>query len=62
MAGVGNRLEKGYIPQPNDGNVLAGVDKKIHRLLDQEESQINKIKAHDQSLFNTNGRTLKHEY
>ena len=21
MAGVGNRLEEGYIPRPNDGNV-----------------------------------------
>ena len=45
MVGVGNQLEKDYIPHPNDGNVLAGVDKKIHHLLNQEESQINEIKA-----------------
>lgn len=62
MAGVGNRLEEGYIPRPNDGNVLTGVLEKIHHLLDQVESQINEIKEHDESLFNTNGRTLKHEW
>ena len=61
MAGVGNRLEEGYIPRPNDGNLLAGVIEKMHNLLDQVESQINEIKEHDQSLFNTNGKTLKHK-
>jgi len=34
MTGVGNRLEEGYIPRPNDGNVLAGVVEKILHLLD----------------------------
>ena len=62
MSGVGNRLEKGYIPRPNDGNALTGVAEKMHHLLDQVESQINEIKEHDESLFNTNGRTLKHEW
>ena len=43
MAGVGNRLEEGYIRRPNDGNVLAqgcGWKKYI-------TSQINEIKASD---------------
>ena len=62
MAGVGNPLEEGYIPRPNDGNVLTGVVEKIHHLLDQVESQINEIKEYDESLFNTNGKTLKHEW
>lgn len=62
MAGVGNPLEEGYIPRPNDGNVLTGVVEKIHHLLDQVESQINEIKEYDESLFNTNERTLKHEW
>lgn len=52
MAGVGNRLEQGYIRRPNDGNVLVGVVEKIHHLLDQEESQINEIKTSDQLFFN----------
>ena len=60
MAGVGNRLEQGYIRRPNDGNVLVGVVEKIHHLLDQEESQINKIKVH--ICLNINGRTLKREW
>lgn len=62
MAGVGNRLEEGYIPRPDDGNALTGVAEKIHHLLGEVESQINEIKEHDESLFNTNGRTLKHEW
>ena len=62
MAGVGNPLEEDYIPRPNDGNVLTAVVEKIHHLLDQVESQINEIKEHGESLFNTNGRTLKHEW
>lgn len=62
MAGVGSRLEEGNIPCPNDGNVFTSVVEKIHHLLDQVESQINEIKEHDESLFNTNGRTLKHEW
>lgn len=44
MAGVSNRLEEGYIPRPNDGNVLTDVVEKIYHLLDQVESQINEIK------------------
>ena len=47
MAGVGNWLEESYIPHSNDGDVLAGVVENIHHLLGQEESQIDKIKAHD---------------
>ena len=62
MAGVGNRLKEGYVPRPNDGNVLAGVIGKIRSLLDQVGNQISEIKAHDQSLFETNGRTLKHKW
>jgi len=37
-------------------------NKKSHHLSDQVESQNNEIKAHDRSLFNTNWRTLKHEW
>ena len=62
MAGVGNRLEEGYVPRPNDGNVLAAVVDRIRGLLDQVENLITEIKAHDQSLFDTNGRTLKHKW
>ena len=62
MAGVGNRLEEGYVPRPNDGKFLTSVVEKIHHLLDQVESQINEIKEHDEPLFNTNGRTLKREW
>ena len=62
MACVSNQLEEGYIPRPNDQNVLTGVVEKIHHLLDQVESQIKEIKEHDEPLFNTNGRTLKHEW
>ena len=62
MAGIANRLDEGYIPRPNDGNVLAGVAAKIHSLVDDVENLISEIKAHDQSLFETNGINLKHKW
>lgn len=62
MAGIGNRLEEGYVPRPNDGNVLAAVVDTIRGLLDQVENLITEINAHDQLLFDTNGRTLKHKW
>ena len=62
MAGVCNRLEEGYVPRPNDGNVLAAVVDRIRGLLDQVENLITEIKVHDQSLFHTNGITLKHKW
>ena len=53
-----NWLEEGYIPHPNDKNVLAGVDKKLHHSLDQVESQNNETEVHDQSLLTQMGEPL----
>lgn len=60
MASVCNWLEEGYILHPYDEDVLPDVVEKIHHLLDQVESQINKIKVH--ICLNINGRTLKREW
>lgn len=62
LAGIGNRLDKDYIPTPNDGNVLNGIAIKLHSLLNETENILGEIKAHDQSLFVRNGQTLAREW
>ena len=62
MASVGNRLDKGYIPTPNDGTVLSAVAIKLDSLLKKIETLIDEIKMHDQSLFGTNGLCLKRKW
>ncbi|CAB4001856.1 Hypothetical predicted protein [Paramuricea clavata] len=62
MASIGNRLDKGYIPTPNDGTVLSAVAIKLDSLLKEIVTLIDEIKMHDQSLFETNGLCLKRKW
>ena len=62
MASIGNRLEEGYVPKTNDGNVLAGVSVKLASLLEKIKTLIAEIRSHDQSLFEANGRCLKQKW
>ena len=50
-AAIGGRLEEGYIPKPNDANVLATIADKLNSLLKKVEKLLDEIKSHDQSLF-----------
>ena len=50
-AAIGGRLEEGYIPKPNDTNVLATIADKLNSLLKKVEKLLDEIKSHDQSLF-----------
>ena len=58
-AAIGGRLEESYIPKPNDANVLATTADKLNSLLKNVEKLLDEIKSHDQSLFESNGLTLK---
>ena len=49
MAGIGPRLDVGYVPKPNDANVLTGVADKLHTLLEKVDNLVDEIKTHDQS-------------
>ena len=61
-AAIGGRLEEGYIPKPNDANVLATIADKLNSLLKKVEKLLDEIKSHDQSLFEFNGLTLKKKW
>ena len=61
-AAIGNRLQEGYIPKPNDANVLADVAKKLSSLLTKVDELVNEIKCHDESIFDDKGLALKKKW
>ena len=61
-AAIGNRLQEGYIPKPNDANVLADVAKKLSSLPTKVDELVNEIKCHDESIFDDKGLALKKKW
>ena len=58
-AAIGKRLDKGFIPKPNDSHVLENVKGRLTGIRNEIDFLVKDIKAHDDKLFDEKGINLK---